>query len=209
MPTYTLLQDGSHYNDFEDVHSATVLAEQLLGVVPEGAETTFTVENEDGYLLAAITNRRILGVFKKQRYDARDNVEEVGTEEFDATDYILLMNPKMVRTLKDHDQSTDFIGEAHVSWDGPHDVELIDSLIEFFGVTSADEITEEALEYAKNRLNPQPATEHTVTLSIKLKVRVAPGADITELVDDLDYSVISNTDGITIYSSEIVDSEQS
>lgn len=206
-PTYSVLQDGGHYDDLDDLNTAISLAEELLGSVSEGEQSTFTVENEDGYLLASITNRRIIGRFTKQQWDSRDNAVEMGEEDFDATDYILLMKPDAIRALEDNRETTDYVGQAHVSWDGPHYVTIEDAICEFFGVSNVKEITDEALAYAKNRLNPQPATEQTVTLSVKVKICVAPGASVSEFIENLDYSVVSQTAGITVQDTEIVDSE--
>lgn len=76
----------------------------------------------------------------------------------------------------------------------------------FFGVESLEEITDEAFAAAKQRLNPQPATEQTVTLSLKVKIRVAAGSAVSDFIEELDYSVASNTVGITVLDTEIADS---
>jgi len=207
MPIYSILQDGGHYDDMNDLNNAIDLAEILLGGVPDGEKSTFTVENEEGHLMAAVTNRRIVGHFLKQQWDSGDNAISMGEEDFDATDYILLMKPDDVRALEDNRETTDRIGQAHVSWDGPHQVTVQDSICEFFGVSSVKEITDEAMAYAKNRLDPRPATEQTVKLSVKVTVRVVHGASVSEFVNNLDCSVISNTTGITVQSTEIVASD--
>lgn len=206
-PTYSVLQDGGHYDDLDDLNTAINLAEELLGAVPQGEEATFTVENEDGKLLASATNRRIIGRFLKQQWGGRKNDDAIacGEEDFDATDAILLMDRKDLIELEDGSESTDRIGQDHISWHGPCEVTLTDSICEFFGVSSVEEITDEALAYARNRLNPQPADTQTVTLTLKVKIRVAPGTSVSEFIENLDYSVISNTVGITVQNTEIVD----
>lgn len=148
---------------------------------------------------------RIIGTFTKQQWDGRNNSVHCGEEEFDATDHILLMEPAAVRQLQDDRENTDCIGQAHVSWNGPHQVSIVDSICEFFGVDDVSEITDEAMADARERLNPQPATEEVIQLVVKLKVRIAGGASVKEFIENLDYSVISKTAGITVTDTEIVD----
>lgn len=158
--------------------------------------------------LDSVTDQRITGRFMKQTWGGRkgDDAVPCGHEDFDATDHILLMSPDDVRALQDGSDNTDEIGSAHVSWDGPHDVMIADSIRMFFGVESLEEITDDAFAAAKQRLNPQPATEHTVTLTLKVKVRVAAGSAVSDFIEELDYSVTSNTSGITVLDTEIADS---
>lgn len=158
--------------------------------------------------LDSITVQRITGRFMKQTWGGRkgDDAVPCGHEDFDATDHILLMSPYDVRALQDGCDNTDEIGTAHVTWDGPHDVLITDSIRMFFGVESLEEITDEAFAAAKQRLNPQPATEQTVTLSLKVKIRVAAGSAVSDFIEELDYSVASNTVGITVLDTEIADS---
>lgn len=207
MQEYFIRQDGELYSStgMSSLNDSVELAEEFLA--SSTAPTTFTVENEDGYLLASASNRRITGAFTKQQWDGNDHAAYVGDVAFDSTDYVLLMKGVDLRGLVDGKDSTDPIGLAHVSWDGPFRVEVVDSIIEYFGVSDLESITDEALAYAKNRLNPQPATEQTLELSIKVRVRIAPGGDLSEFVNALDYSVVSNTVGITVQGTELIAGE--
>jgi len=60
----------------------------------------------------------------------------IGTEEFDATDYVLSMSLNWIHELRDHDESSDVIGEALVNHDGPFEVDITESILSFFGVES-------------------------------------------------------------------------
>lgn len=208
MADYTINQDGGHYDEVQGLNEAIDLAEELLGGVPPGDESTFTVENEDGYLLASVTNRRIVGSFNKQQWGGRkgDDAIYIGEESFDATDAILLLEHKDLMCMKDQTESTDDIGREHIDWSGPCYVHIETAICSYFGVNDLQEITPEALSFARQRANPQPATEEVITLSVKLHLRVAPGASVSEFIENLEYSVVSHTAGVTVSNTEIVDS---
>jgi len=204
MP-YQIFQDGGFYADAANLDGALELAEALLN--DGGDPTTFTVEDADGYLVASVTNRRIIGTFVKQAWGGRKGddacfVEEV---EFDATNHVLLMTHEALTQLQDGFESTDELGLAHISWNGPCEVSVTDAICQFFGVDDIRDVTPEALAYARNRAHPQPPEEKTITLSIKLNLRVTPGASVQEFIEDLEYSVTSNTVGVVVCSTELTD----
>lgn len=47
----------------------------------------------------------------------------------------------------------------------------------------------------------------TVELTIRVKVRKAAGADVNEVIENLDYSVVSGTEGVTVFDTEMVEAE--
>ena len=67
MPRYGVFQDGGRYDDLGTLCEAIGLAEELMGGIPVGECSTFTVER-DGRLLASVTNRRITGTFHKEYF---------------------------------------------------------------------------------------------------------------------------------------------
>lgn len=206
MQNFTIRQDGAYYLVLSCPEDAFNHSEQLLAALPEGEEATFTVEDENGYLLASITNRRIEGVFVKETWKGNETIE-IERVDFDATDYVLQLSEAEVRGLKDRRDSSDDLGRAHVSWDGPCEVEIEDAVMAFFGVNVLSGITAPAIEFAKNRLNVQPATVQTVELTVKVTIRVSHGADVTGFVDNLDYSVISSTEGVQVIDTEITSAD--
>lgn len=154
-------------------------------------------------------NRRITGTLIKQVWGGRKNDQaiEVGRVEFDATDHILLMPPEEIRALEDHDESSDAVGQAHYVWEGPTEVEITDSICRFFGVDAVAEITDEAVSSAKAQLIAAlPATE-TVTLKVKLTLKLTPGTSVNSFIEDCDYKFISNTAGAIVQTTEIVDAD--
>lgn len=206
MTIYTINQDGGHYDDLADLNQAISLAEELLGGVMPGSETTFTVETEDGTLMAAVTNRRIVGSFNKETYGERGRPGQyMGTEDFDATDTVLLLEHAQLVELQDGYENTDHIGKQYIDWAGPCSVSLVDAICDYFGVGDLEDITPEALLDARNRAHPQPQVERTLTLTLKVTVRVSSGASVDAFVENLDYSVVSNTAGIVVASTEIVE----
>lgn len=108
-------------------------------------DVTVTVEVEHTRLpVVSFSTRRITGNFVKQMWGGRKGDEAIhcGEEDFDATLHILSMPYKDVIRIKDNNDTSDEIGMAHVTWSGPHEVTLVDSMCDFFGVTKIAEISE-------------------------------------------------------------------
>lgn len=151
----------------------------------------------------------IVGTFFKQRWGGRKNDDAIacGEETFDATQAILLLPHEQLLELQDGSENTDEIGRAHVPWTGPCEVLIVNSICEYFKVAAIEDITPEALAQARAAADPQPAQEATVTISIKLNLRLQPGASVAEFLEDLDYSVDSQTPGVLVRHTELVDSD--
>lgn len=152
---------------------------------------------------------RIMGTFIKQVWGGHRDQEAIESSkiEFDATDAILAMPHSELISLQDHRENTDRIGELYIQWDGPFEVEVVDSILEYFEVDSLACITAEMLQKANQQAGPAPFVMETLTLMIKVNVRKAPGADLTDFIENLDYSVQSNTLGVVVTNTEIIDSE--
>lgn len=108
-------------------------------------DVTLTVEVEGTRLpVVSFSTRRITGNFVKQMSGGRkgDDAIYCGEEDFDATMHVLSMSYKDAIRIKDNDDTSDEIGMAHVTWSGPHEVTLVDSMCDFFGVTKIAEISE-------------------------------------------------------------------
>lgn len=113
-------------------------------------DVTLTVEVEGTRIpVASFSTRRITGNFTKQTWGGRkgDDAIYCGEEDFDATRYILSMPYKDVVRIKDNNDTSDNIGTAHVSWVGPREVEIVDSICDFFGVSKLEEISEEHFNF--------------------------------------------------------------
>lgn len=205
MPQFTIRQDGENYLTLSRQQDAVNHAEKLLADLKDGELSTFTIEDANGHLLATVTNRDITGRFIKQQW-FDDYACDVGEESFEATNYILQMSLDDVRALTDSSQQSADVGQVFVQWDGLFQVILAEEVKSFFGVDDLEKITAEALQFAKERLNVKPDAVETVELTIKVRVRVEDGADVSEFVDNLDYSVFSNTSGVYVIDTEIVDS---
>lgn len=205
MTEFDIKQDTGYYATLPSLEQSISVAEQLLGGLAEGETSTFTVE-ADGKLVAAITNRRIIGNFTKQTWGGRKNDDAiyVGTEDFDATSMILMMDYNQLIKLQDNDESSDDVGRSLVDWSGPCEVAITTAVCDYFGVMAIEDITEDALKFARQRENPKLHEEETVTLQIKVRIRRHPDATAAEFVENLDYSVVSNTPGIVVVDTEIM-----
>lgn len=110
--------------------------------------------------------------------------------------------------IEDLDDSSDYIGNNHVLWDGPHTVYITDSICEFFNVENMDEITQEMFNAAKLELYPVPVKETLVRVSITMVIRHPSNINPLDVVEELDYSLVSNTEGAIIASTHFHDAEE-
>lgn len=203
MPGYTILQDGGEYDTLKDLPHAVELAEELLGGVMPEQLSTFTVVDEDGALKASVTNRRIIGTFFKQHWRDDNEPVDIGRVEFDATDAILLMTLVDLHALEDRDDSTDAIGGNHVQWAGPFEVEIVESICLYFGVDDLCAITDEALTYARGRANPAPWGESVEVLTVRVRIRRAPGVSVAEAISALLLQAAETRSGFVACGVEI------
>ncbi|MDK6079784.1 hypothetical protein [Massilia varians] len=113
-------------------------------------DVTVTVELENTAVpVASFSTRRIMGDFTKQIWGGRkgDDAIYFDEERFDATLHILSMPYKDVIRIRDNNDSSDVIGQAHVQWDGPHEVQLVDSMCDFFGVSRLAELSQDHFNF--------------------------------------------------------------
>ena len=206
---YSIRKDNDYFCLDDDLAAANVTMDLWLGHTPENEVVTYSAFSPKGELVSVASNRRIVGTFVKQRWEGRkeDYAIQVAVEEFDATNAVLLLSYDDFLELSDSDESSDDIGRDHVSWAGPCEVRIVDSICAYFQVEELGDITSAALASARARVNPQPPGKVTVTVSVKLRLSVSPSAAVTEFLSDLDYSFVSNTPGVVVLDTEIVDSE--
>lgn len=113
-------------------------------------DVTVTVEIADtARPVVSFSTRRIMGDFQKQMWGGHKGNDAIdcGEERFDATLYILSLPYTDVVKIRDNHESSDEIGRALVSWNGPHEVQLVDSMCDFFGVARLAELTEDHFRY--------------------------------------------------------------
>lgn len=182
-------------------HAVTV-AEALVWQDTDPRGITRTIRDASGKLVAAITSRRIIGTFTRQIWGGHKgkDSENVGDDAFDATDFVLNMQYEHVLELEDNRPSTDSVGTAHIEWDGPYEVEVVESLCEFFGVERLADITPEVFEFVRERFQSRKPEVHEVELTLKVRAFVNPGASIEDFIRDAEYSVASATNGVRVSS---------
>lgn len=199
----TILQDRGEYDTLENTQEAIDLAEMLFHGAVAGApdiETTFSVENKIGEVIASFTNRRILADIECQQWGGRkgDDAIHVKDETLDVTDYVLAMPYERFIEIQDSSTSSDDIGRAHLDWPGPCDVEVAESIAEFFGAASLREVTRVAFEAGRAAHNPQPPVMRTVILTVEVSLAVRPDIDLGTIADDLELGIQSNVPGIVV-----------
>lgn len=165
---YTVYKDDDAYDGVEGF----ALAEFLVDDVMEKSsgldrQPVYTIRNQAGDVLSSFTHGRIIGTFQKEQWDARDNAIDCGSEDFDATAHVLAMTHADLMALQDRRETTDYVGQAHVKWDGPHQVVIVDRICAHFGVEELDLITASHLDSVRQRWvqanppapQPEPAPE--------------------------------------------------
>lgn len=197
---FTIKRDDQYLTTAPTFEQGVTHIQTLLKLCPEGKEATFSIEDDGRQLVASVSSRRIAGVFAKQVIGGakQDRDIHVADENFDATEHVLLMPYDYFIALEDSDDTTDEVGRAHVSWDGPCYVRIVDSICEYFGVERIDQVTEEAFAFARKSANVTPLREEVVTVSFEMRLRVAPGANVDQFVKDMTCAVLSRTDGIRV-----------
>ncbi|MCC5611225.1 hypothetical protein LC612_31830 [Nostoc sp. CHAB 5834] len=208
MTQHSIHNQASLFAQANSLEDAVTIAEALLEATAEKGLATYTIRNSEERLVAAVTNRRIQGVFTKQEWGGRKGDDAIKVEDvpFDATNEVLTLSLENLLKLQDNEYSSDDLGRLHVEWDGPHEVRVVESIKAYFGVDDLEDITPEVFEFVKNRMNPKNASFNTVTLVLRVKSRVSPGADIEEFVNNLNYTIASNTPGVVVQDTELVES---
>lgn len=204
---YSIYQDGGYYETLDRLSEACGVAEGLLSAVAD--PTTFIVVDKVGRICASYTNRRIMGTFIKKGWvpaapGASAGVLEVQDEdEFDATDAVLLLPVESLMSLCDGDAVAEAIGNQHIEWGGPSEVKLVEQVCLFFGIDDMSELTPELVTFVRQAYNPQPLVEEVVELTVRVKVKRAPYATVSQFVENLDYMVASQTPGVVVCQTEI------
>lgn len=199
---FEVRQDGGLYDAVNGLSKAVDLAEVLLGGVDQSEPSTFTVHDASGAMIASVTNRRIMGTFTKQRWGGHDGDRAIEVEpiKFDATESVMRLQYPQLALLVDCDYSTDDIGLESIQWDGPFEVEVVDSICEYFGVGSLSEITQKAFEFAVARVRPKQPVAQSITLTIQVDLELTGNASVDDFFRDCEYSVVSKTPGVRVVS---------
>lgn len=121
--------------------------EQITPKALDWAKSEFHIERD------LSPENMIIGKYNKQQWGGRkgDDLIDIDTQDFDATSYVLRMPHEKLVELQDFDYSTDEIGNAHVKWDGPHSVRIVEEICNFFRVHALEDISPFALDLAKNK----------------------------------------------------------
>lgn len=201
--SYQICQDGGEYDEVESLGKALSIAEVLLG---DASDSVFTISDDDGRVVATLSNKRIVGEFIKQRWAGLndDIAANVAVVKFDATDYVLLLPyEKLVALNDDAFEQWDEIGRQHVDWAGPFEVYLLDEICDFFGVEEIADITPENHAFVCSRYLPQPHKKAVVNLNLRLDLNVAPRQEIQEIMSLIVHNIESRVPGITIHNRSI------
>lgn len=135
--------------------------------------------------------RRITGKFVKQVWGGRkgDYANRIATVTFDATRAVLSRDIEFIRSLRDGDETSDEIGRECVGWEGPCEVYLTESVVEFFGLDGdevpdllIEQVTQEMLDQARasfGKLSPD-----SLVLEFRMTVAYSLNGERPEVLQD-------------------------
>lgn len=210
--TYFALKNQHPIEQFEVKSEAIDFIESEFNAHQEDfpqEEVTFSVVDEAGQGFASRSNRRITAVVRLQRWipPREDYLEEISVEKIYVTDKTLNQDPTTVQQTRDRRDSSDWVKDGTVEHDGPFDVEIEESMAEFFGVAEPKNITGEMLEYVKAWFQPKKNKTHVAVLSVRVEVICEPGIDVAEVLKNAKYSFKSTTSGACVLRAEIEKTE--
>lgn len=111
----------------------------------------------------------IIGVFEREEW-IDDVATPLDSEEFVATEYVLGLSLEAIHAIRDGRESSDQVGLAHVLYDGPFTVRIVEAIQEFFGVESVADVTEEMLQAAKAEFATRPLKRFSIEVTRTTKV---------------------------------------
>jgi hypothetical protein len=201
-----IFQDGK-FNTGQEVRGlsqAIEVAEKLLEVLDNGLSMTYTVEDEQGYLFASVSNRRIIGMLSLpeestgSKHRAPRPAEDI---RIDATSTVLRTSREKLIELKDNDESTDrLFGNEYLNY-----VKIEESIKSFFGVKSLQGVTSEALLYARNNeYSPRPSAS-VISLSFNVSLQVERGGNLQNFIDKINKSILSETEGMLVIRTGVAE----
>lgn len=194
------------YSTENKLADAILDAQELFDTGRAGEiEKTVILEDEFGDIVGSISPLPIIGTFTKQQWvgSRQDYLEDVDSQEFDATNHVLRMAYADVIDLADRSMSTDEVGLRHVSWDGPCAVVIVDEICRYFGVDKLDEITEENFEFVRNRVKPVAPHSKDLVLTVQLRVTSVSEIDVEQLIENLKLTPATELAGITFGTTKI------
>jgi hypothetical protein len=193
------------YDNFEKLQTAIDLADGLMELYRSKVDTIFTVEKDD-VVLASFTNRRIVGTILRNHLGQKGN-EGNGDfiDHFDATNYILSQEIAQVIDLLDHSLAANNIGYVLTDCSGQFEVEITQSMCDFFGVSSLADLTPSNFSFVKSKYAKVEPVAQSLTISVQLNIHAMPSSDIGAFIRNLDIKCISKDVGIMINSTKIVD----
>lgn len=172
---------------------------------------TLGLLDESNRLLAVRTNRRILARCTLQAWvgGRQQTLMQIGEPvEFDATNDVLNKDFDWLNKVKDNDNSSDCLKDGNVDHDGPFEIQVEESICEFFGVESISDITKAAFGDAKAWFKPKVPVTRTLQLTVNIQVRVNDeSVDLEEVSSELDYHFKSTVPGVSVVGTEIIDQE--
>lgn len=207
--TYKLFSECGSQESM-DLNALIAIAEARILALPESEKATFAIYDEEGAFTTSRSNRRIEGVFYKQEWGGRKNdlALLVGEETFDATDAVLNLCYQDFQALQDGDETSDEIGRAHVDWSGPCEVQIVDSVCEYFGVQSLKSITEDAFNDIKAYAHPNEIVRESLTVTLKIEVDRASNARMEDFVNNMVVNVRSMTPGVVVRNKVMIEAQQ-
>lgn len=204
---HTILKNYSPEISAPDVLTAIETAEGLIASATDGP-TTCVVLDDNGNVCRFLTTKRIEVVVRTVRRPNGKALGAIETLTLDMTTAVLMLSREQVIALEsDGSAAFKLVCDTHNVQPCNFSPEWLASAIcNFFCIEDLDDLTDDLLHAAIQAVLGG-IVEETVTLSIAVKVRHAANVDVNSFIEDLDYSITSNTPGAKVLSTEITDAD--
>jgi hypothetical protein len=184
MSSYIIRINDFRYLVALKLDEAIKMMEKTLETTADGIKTTITVETEEGYVMASVTNRRITALIPCASTGNGESCTAPKSVTFDMTAMVLQMLLDEIHDIKD--------------------AELSRSVCAFFGVKTPDCITLRAVNFARERENSKTGHEETITLEVKVKVKFNADRSLTDFMENFTLEVKPQVAGISVVMIEDV-----
>lgn len=207
---YTICANGQEIGPIKNKAAALAEMKSVYEALAFEGEVTVQMTDGEGTLLAVRTNRRILAKCFKERVLEGDAgcIEQIGDPvDFDVTCDVLSEGWVKIKEIEDRMSSSDWLKEGNVEHDGPFEIEVVQSICEFFGVEDISEITEAAFNSVTKGVKKPKLEMKMLKVTVTVFVQVKEGVNLQEVADEMDYNFQSTVAGACVTDTEFAEAQ--
>ena len=207
---YFICANGKEIGPIKTKAAARAEMDSTFESLATDGQVTLQMTDGEGTLLAVRTNRKIMATCFKQRWVGAANarLEPVGEPvQFDVTRDILSFGFSNLADISDRSQWSDWLMDGNVDHDGPFEIEVVQSICEFFGVEDVSQITEAAFNSVAKGVKKPKLEMKMLKVTVTVFVQVKEGVDLQEVADEMDYNFQSTVAGACVTDTEFAEAQ--